>query len=169
MIFFDTETTGLITNEALPLDTQPYIIEVAAMKTDEQGNEIARFESLVNAPVPITPEITKITGIAPEDVLGAPSFASVYFRLAQFFSGETTMVAHNASFDHNMLIFELRRLGKQYQFPYPTTVIDSRIVWRGKLQDWGRAVRGEKYIQRHRAMADVELLRDCYFSGVSQQ
>ena len=34
MIIIDTETTGLIQNEALPLDMQPRILEIGVIKVD---------------------------------------------------------------------------------------------------------------------------------------
>lgn len=39
MIYFDTETTGLIKNAALPLNLQPRIIEIGALK--DNGEELS--------------------------------------------------------------------------------------------------------------------------------
>lgn len=162
MIYFDVETTGLITNEALPLAQQPRIIEIGALKGGE------RFSTLVNPGVPLTPEITKITGLTDADLKRAPTFVEVWADLAEFFLGEREWAAHNARFDQMCLVFELRRCGKDLQFPFPPVILDTRTVWRGKLADWGRAVRGPDYVQLHRAIEDCELLRECHLSGVTK-
>jgi len=165
MIFFDTETTGLITNEALPLPQQPRIIELGALRCDEEGRVLSRFTRLLNPGVALPAVITKITGLTDEDLRDAPTFAEVWPELAAFFRGEEEMLAHNARFDQMMLVFELRRLGKEFQFPYCSVVRDTRERWPGKLADWGRAVRGDNYVQMHRAVDDCELLRECWFKS----
>jgi DNA polymerase-3 subunit epsilon len=166
MIFFDVETTGLIKNEALPTTLQPQIIEIGALKTDDKGNEVAVFETLVNPGVALPKVIIDITGIKDEDFAAASAgpFAEYYGALAEFFRGERTMLAHNARFDQMLLVFELRRIGKEHQFPYCSDVIDTRTVWPGKLQEWAKLVRGPDYVQEHRAVSDCRLLRDCWFS-----
>jgi len=50
MIFFDTETTGLIKNAALKLYHQPHIIEIGAVKKDSAYliADIHEFHTLIN-------------------------------------------------------------------------------------------------------------------------
>jgi DNA polymerase III epsilon subunit-like protein len=163
VIFFDVETTGLITNEALPVNMQPRIIEIAALKTDEAGNEIAKYTTRVNPGVKLEEVITKITGLRDEDLADAPTFARVFNELADFFRGETTMLAHNARFDQMMLVFELQRLDAQWRFPYASNVIDTKQYWQRSLEKWGKSIFGDDLKQTHRAMDDVYLLAQCYF------
>ena len=75
-ILFDTETTDLIHNHAIPLDQQPRIIEIYAMKIQlpadsfgsaEEWQFVDEFESFINPGIPITEEITSITSITNED------------------------------------------------------------------------------------------------------
>lgn len=168
MIFFDVETTDLIHNAAAPLHLQPFIIEIGALKTDIAGVEEERFEALIKplSDKPLDPIITQITGLTDADLKDAPIFIEVYGALWRFFSGETTLLAHNAIFDWQMLQFELRRVAKEFNFCWPREIIDTRTRWPGALQKWGHAVRGEDYVQKHRALEDCLLLRDCWFSGV---
>ena len=167
MIFFDIETTGLIENESLPLTQQPRIIELGALKTDEQGNELASINILIDPGMALPEIITKITGITDADLKGQPKFVEVLPTVIDFFLGEREMLAHNARFDHMLLVFELRRLDKQWQFPFCPRVIDTRTKYQGKLQNWAKMVKGEAHIQTHRAIEDCRLLRDCWFHNLS--
>lgn len=164
MIFFDVETTGLIDNEMLPLKQQPRIIELGALKTNEEGVDIDRINILINPGMPLPAIITKITGLTDADLEGQPSFSEVLPKVAAFFLGEHKMLAHNSRFDLMLLVFELRRLDKQWNFPFCHEVIDTRTRWHGKLADWGKKVKGPDYVQPHRAIGDCELLRDCWFA-----
>ncbi|CAB4170186.1 DnaQ DNA polymerase III, epsilon subunit and related 3'-5' exonucleases [uncultured Caudovirales phage] len=164
MIFFDVETTGLITNEALPLEMQPRIIEIAALKTDDDGNELETFSCRINPGVKLEAIITKITGLTDNDLTDAIKFPAVFNDLAGFFRGETTMLAHNARFDLMMLVFELQRIDAQWKFPFCSNIIDTKQFWERSLEKWAKSFFGEKFTQTHRALDDVMLLRDCYFN-----
>jgi DNA polymerase III epsilon subunit-like protein len=169
MIFFDVETTGLIENEELPLVRQPHIIEIGALRCDDDGKVLDTFSSLVKPPVPLPSIITKITGLVDKDLVDQPLFIEVYGALAEFFLGERVGLAHNARFDQMMLAFELRRVGKEHQFPWPPQLIDTRTRWSGKLANWGKKVKGDGYVQPHRALEDCALLKDCWFSEVGDE
>ena len=67
MIFFDTETTGLIKNKALPLINQPRIIEIGAVK--DTGEELSL---IINPLIKLDPIITKITGLIDKDLESFP-------------------------------------------------------------------------------------------------
>ena len=164
MIFLDTETTGLIKNPLLPLVRQPYIIEIGAINSE--GEE---FSSLIRPPVLIEEVITKITGITNDALKDAPTFAEIFDEFVSFCLGEDTMVAHNMPFDHGMLVFEMRRLGMEYQFPWPRNQIDTidlaKPLYRGKfkkLSDLGRDLCNIEDEQKHRAIDDVKLLIAVY-------
>lgn len=169
MIVFDTETTGLPLTESAPLESQPKIIEIACIKLDHDLKELDRYETLVNPEIPIPANATAVNNITNEDVKDKPPFAGIYNDLCNFFLGENTIYAHNCPFDMNMLNFELRRLGYQYKFPYPTEQMCTVELSRPLLQseDAPRSLRlidlyhhafQEKHDKAHRAMNDVEAL-----------
>jgi DNA polymerase III subunit epsilon len=97
----DVETTG----------TRPgfgdRVTEIAAV-TVHRGRVIDSFESLVNPGIPISPWITRLTGISNSMVADAPRFpeicAAVMARLR-----DTIFVAHNARFDWAFLSMEVER------------------------------------------------------------
>jgi len=164
MIFFDTETTGLIKNASLPLNKQPRIIEIACIK--EPGGET--FQTIFYPGVLLEPIITKITGLTDGDLEDAPVFGEHIPDLCDFFRGEETLVAHNMPFDFQMLLMELQRENAEYKFPWPSKRIDTvqlaKPFYNGrfkKLQFLYEDLVGP-YEQKHRALDDVEMLIKVY-------
>lgn len=166
MILFDTETTGLpVKGEADPAK-QPRIVELAAIKVDEQLRELDRFAVLINPGIPIPADVIPIHGISDEVVKDARSFPHVLkTHILPFWRSEETIVAYNVEFDLEMMLWELRRIGWEYRFPYCWDVIDA-IQWRNgkriKLEAWSKEALGEAWTpQTHRAMGDTERLLAC--------
>jgi len=171
MIFFDTETTGLIKNVALPLSRQPRIIEIGCIKEPAQTHPITMshyFDTTFNPGVKLDPVITKITGLTDEDLKDSPKFYEQLPSLCDFFRGEEAMVAHNMPFDFQMLLFELKRESAEYKFPWPTKHIDT--VELAKPFYNGRFMKLQKLYedlvgpikQTHRAIDDAEMLMKVY-------
>lgn len=165
MILFDTETTGLLLPDVADLKKQPKIIEFAAIKLcDETLKEKGRLDLLINPNEEITPFITKLTGITNEMVLGKPCFADAIGSIVDFFLGERTLVAHNLGFDSSVLRNELKRLGKEFQFPWSpdwVCTVERTFDIRGrrlKLSDAYELSTGKEFKEAHRAMKDVEAL-----------
>lgn len=168
IVIFDTETTGLVQPAPVPLSQQPQIIEFAAIKLNQDLYEIERLEFFVDPGCEIPNNITKITGITNRHVKGQGDFASHLEELQKFFLGVETFVAHNLMFDHDMLSFELQRIDKLTQFPWPinrectvelTTYING---YRLNLNKLHQHCFGEGFEGAHRAMVDVEALARCY-------
>ena len=94
------------TNGSKPEHSQ--IIEVGAVMI-QNGKIIDRFESFVECA--FVPEyISKVTGIVPEDLVGAPSHLEVLMQLRAFLD-DAVFVAHNASFDYGFLNYSFDRFG----------------------------------------------------------
>ncbi len=94
------------TNGSKPETAQ--VIEVGAVMF-QNGKIIDRFESFVECA--FLPEyITKITGITPEDLIGAPTRLSVLTQL-RLFMEDAIFVAHNANFDYGFLNHSFDRFG----------------------------------------------------------
>jgi len=168
MIFFDTETTGLIKNVALPLRQQPRIIEIACIREPAIKSRPNTFQTVFNPGVKLEPIITKITGLTDDELADAPSFSECIPDLADFFRGEETMVAHNMPFDFQMLLMELKRQVMEYKFPWPLHRIDTVTLaqphYNGKFMKLNALY--EDLIgpieQTHRALDDVKMLMKVY-------
>lgn len=151
----DFETTGLSPAQG------DRATEIAIVVL-EGAQVVGRFQSLMNAGVPISPFIESYTGISNEMIRAAPPAAEVMAEAIRFV-GNMPLVAHNASFDQRFWASELARLGRPLR-PGPTmacTLLLSRRLYPeagsyrlGSLAAFhaiapaGRA---------HRAMADAEV------------
>lgn len=167
-IVFDTETTGLTKPLGTPLAKQPQIIEICAIKLNDNLEEIACYETFVNPGKQLDPEITRITGIQDKDVMNAPKFEEIYPGLASFFLGTDILVAHNLPFDRSLLTFELERLEKLRNFPWPIqhicTVNKSMKLegYRQSLANLYKIATGKEHVKAHRARGDVEATIECF-------
>ena len=94
------------TNGSKPGNSQ--VIEIGAVMV-QHGEIIDRLETFVECA--FLPEyITKITGIEPEDLIGAPTRREALTALRGFM-GDAVFVAHNANFDYSFLTASFERFG----------------------------------------------------------
>ncbi|MCL2114389.1 MAG: 3'-5' exonuclease [Streptococcaceae bacterium] len=95
-VVFDFETTGFSAQKN-------EIIQIGAVKYDENDVELARFNQLVkNQRSYVSSEITQLTGIRPADLLSQPVIEQVLPEFLDFIKGHL-LVAHNAPFDISFL------------------------------------------------------------------
>lgn len=94
-VALDLETTGLHPEEG------DEIIEVAAVRFQE-GRAVEEFHTLVNPHRPVPEAIQRLTGISPQELTKAPSFAQVADRVVAFL-GSAPVVGHNLAFDLSFL------------------------------------------------------------------
>lgn len=85
------------------------ILEIAILKIDRDGNELDRFETLIN-PEDGNVGRTDIHGIELSMLHGAPTFDEVSGRILELIQ-DSIVVAHNARFEENFLAFELNEAG----------------------------------------------------------
>ncbi len=95
-VAIDTETSGLTATAE--------IVEVSAVKF-EHFRPVQVFETLCRPYKSISPAATAVNGITNEMVKNAPRFGEIISDLDDFADG-VPLVAHNASFDMNMLARE---------------------------------------------------------------
>ena len=94
------------TNGSKPGTSQ--VIEIGAVMI-QQGKVIDRLETFVECA--FLPEyITKITGIEPTDLMGAPTRREALIKLRHFM-GNAVFTAHNANFDYSFLTASFDRFG----------------------------------------------------------
>ncbi|MCX8010899.1 MAG: exonuclease domain-containing protein, partial [Ignavibacteria bacterium] len=96
----DVETTGLNPRSES-------IIEIALVKI-EKLKIVEKFSTLVNPNRYIPSFITSMTGIRNEDVINAPQFKNISYKVQEFI-GNSIFVAHNANFDYGFLTYEFLR------------------------------------------------------------
>lgn len=133
--------------------------EVAIVLT-ERGRVVDRFQSLMNAGVPVNSFVSQLTGITNAMVKAAPPAEQV-MREAASFVGNAPLVAHNAGFDQRFWRSELAHAGVAAPHPFACTVLLSRRLYPeapahklGVLADWLGLPRSGR---AHRALADAEV------------
>lgn len=147
-VVIDLETTGFDRH----IDA---IIEVAAIRYS-YGQEVSRFQQLVNPHRTLSPEIIGLTGITQDMVDDAPCFDDIGDALLEFL-GDSPIVGHNAiSFDIPFLEYHLRT---ELHNPKADTLPIARRTFPDlpsyKLQNLDKTLELGA-TTAHRAMADVE-------------
>lgn len=169
-ILFDTETTDLMPNSVIALEHRPHIIEFYAMELTMAGDgtwhKTGELEFFCKPPVPISEEITRITGIKPDDVRGAKRFREHADAVAAFFAGKDMAVAHNLSYDHAVVNTEFERLDRDMEWPTEKlcTVEATEHLkgYRLSLSALHEELFGEPFTGAHRARVDVEAMGRCF-------
>ena len=164
-LIFDCETTGLIDSHLLKLDRQSSIIEFYACLADLRDGTVTReLDLLIKPPGEISEKITKITGISTAMVADAPAFRSVAAGVREVIESAPVVIAHNASFDIEMVNLEFERLGEKIRWPRVICSVEASIHIKGFRLSLGalhEELFAEKFTGAHRAKADVAALRRC--------
>lgn len=149
----DTETTGLNPEGG------DRVVELGVVLFDN-GAVSDRWGVLIDPEMPLPADTTRITGIKPEDLVGAPVFSAVSDHFLKLLDGRL-LVAYNATFDRGFLLHELARVGQS--LPSGARWLDPLVLakrlhkGRGKMKLGIVAKRlGIPLEEAHRATADAE-------------
>ncbi len=152
LAFIDVESTG-----AHPVRDR--ITEIAILRV-EDGEVVARWESLVAPGQPIPPLIEEVTGISDAMVADAPPFEALADTVAALLEG-CVFVAHSARFDYGFIRNAFTRIGREFEAPVLCTVKLSRALYPEHHRHGLDALierHGLTCSARHRAMGDVDVL-----------
>jgi DNA polymerase-3 subunit epsilon len=132
------------------------ITDIAILVHD--GNQVIdEFSSLVNPEAPIPEFIVRLTGISDEMVSTAPKFYEIAKQVVEI-TEDCVFVAHNISFDYNIVRNEFKSLGFDYRREHLCTVRASKYVIPGyKSYSLGKISKdlGIEIQNRHRAYGDA--------------
>lgn len=149
----DFETTGLSPARG------DRATEIAAVIL-ERGKVVGRYQSLMNAGVPIPPFIESLTGISNRMIQDAPPVAEVMREVAGFV-GDYPIVAHNAAFDSKFWDAELAGVQRTRTQDFVCSLLLSRRILPdapshklGRLVEFAGLPVAGRY---HRALADAEM------------
>lgn len=122
-VVFDIETTGL---NALPSAGMDRIIELGAVKI-EGGKIGEKFSTFVACPIKVPADITTITGIRDDMLVGAPEIDDVMADFYKFCDG-CALVGHNAAgFDIRFIRYYGEKAGFRFDHPvYDTLLLAQR-------------------------------------------
>ena len=167
-LILDTETTGLIDNHTIKIDKQPEVIEYYGCAVDLVTGNINQELSLLikpSRPSVVTDEITRITGLKYDDLKEAPGFMQVANEIFGQIEKAPAIIAHNLSYDKEMLEIEAERLGRKINWPSPLICTVEQTVhlkgYRLNLSDMHEMLFGVRFDGAHRAKVDVQALTKC--------
>lgn len=163
-LVFDTETTNLMGNIALPDHKKPHIMEFFGLYLT--GNIDVAHGWLINPTVLISEDAERITGINAGMLRNAPIFGAVADDIVKLIESSDRVVAHNLSFDMDMIDTELRRIDRKVNWPKDKVcTVEATEHFTGKrlnLGDLHKYLFGEPFEGAHRAEVDVRALTRCY-------
>lgn len=149
-VVVDIETTG--GNNSYNRITEIGMVKLVA------GEEVERFQTLINPQRRIPANITRLTGISDEMVQNAPVFAQVADIIAAF-TEDAVFVAHNVNFDYGFIKQEFARLERDFRHPKMCTVREMRRTHPG-LPSYSLANLTKHFEiemeQHHRALSDAK-------------
>ncbi|BFT31926.1 hypothetical protein D210916BOD24_31020 [Alteromonas sp. D210916BOD_24] len=149
-VVVDIETTG--GNSDYHRITEIGMVKLVA------GEEVGRYQTLLNPERRIPANITRLTGISDDMVVDAPLFSEVAKDIAAF-TEDAVFVAHNVNFDYGFIKQEFARLGGVFKRPKMCTVREMRRAYPG-LPSYSLAnltqYFGIAMEQHHRALSDAK-------------
>jgi DNA polymerase III epsilon subunit-like protein len=108
----------------------------------------------------------RITGIRTADVAGLPPLADFWPDVKDVMAAADRLVAHNLTYDLQVLRFEAERLGDDLPVPDDLLcTVEATIHYRGFRLSLTRLYEhlfGETFVDAHRAKSDVMALMRCY-------
>ena len=185
LLFFDTETTGLI-NFKLPIDheDQPRLVQLAAILTDEVGNELSSINLIVK-PIDyngntfeIPKNVSDIHGITTEIALKVGVYRTDVVKIFYSMKNQVDLsIAHNASYDAFIMKSELTKRDTcwiEEKYEYFCTMKASTDIFKivknaggkykfPKLQEAYQLAFGKEFENAHNALADVRATKELYF------
>lgn len=187
ILVFDVETTGLLPkNSRLPEDC-PYITQLSYIVWDMNlQTAVEMYDTYISVPeeVAIAPIITELTGVTRQllNLRGIP-IEHALRRFCRAYNEATVVVAHNLSFDKDMILVEMSRNG--IQFPLFTNQLQANTyctmrattifcdLWNvtkngARLRKWPKLVElyqklfDETPENLHNSMMDTAVALRCY-------
>ena len=172
-VIFDTETTGLVANHTIKIDQQAEIIEFYGAMVDlENGAVLDTLHHFIKPKKALSnvpnfgdkKTITQITGITNEMLADKPPFAKVANEIEQFLTFLPFVIAHNVSFDTEMIDLEMERLKRKITWPRQICTVESTSHIKGarlSLTKLHEHLFGQPFPDAHRADKDTGALIRC--------
>lgn len=124
ILIFDTETTGLLPKgpEANHIKNYPYITQLSYIVYDtEKKQEIYRFNSYINIDqnIPLSDVVKELTGVTREKLDAGVDMLTALTTFYKYYATCSTIIAHNISFDRQMMLVEMERHREAIQINHP--------------------------------------------------
>lgn len=164
LVVLDFETNGLSPHKG------GRAIEIGAIRVEnKQAGE--SFQSLMNPGLPVSAFIESYTGISSKMVAAAPPCEDVMEQFFEFI-GDAPLVAHNASFDTQILDSEFWYIGRRRRNPVACSMLAARRLFpqapNHKLGTLVRYCGIEHDGVFHRALADARMTAQLWIAMEKQ-
>jgi len=164
-VLLDTETTDLTFNRTKKIDQQPHVYEFYGCLFDFESQTIQEeVDTLIKVPIKIPEKSKKITGIDDDMLKDAPVFKDVAPRIKKLIESAPLVVAHNMSFDREILDIEFERIGETIQWPKVLCTVEATVHLKGfrlSLTALHDILFAKPFPEAHRAKHDVAALTRC--------
>lgn len=179
-LIFDTETTDLVRSRALPLDKQPHVVEYFGLELcssetlDPEGKVIGRdwhedghYQTFINPGIPMPAKAAEITGYNDAFLADKPRISKqIVLPIKQQIERCDIYVAHNLSYDHQMLGFTFARVEEEVSWQgQKICTVEKTMHLRGfrlNLTKLHELLFDEAFEGAHGAEADVRALARCF-------
>lgn len=168
-LILDTETTDLLGPRQLKLESQPHITEFYGQVVVISGNQwttIRELEFRCRPGGPISAEASRITGLTNLMLEAEPPFRAFWHEIVDLMGDADVVVAHNLSFDLQMLEVEATRIDQKVPWPErKVCTIEATEYLKGfrlDLNSLHEYLFKEPFAGAHRAKVDVQALTRCY-------
>lgn len=183
LFFFDTETTGLVDFKlAHDHSSQPYLVQLAALLTDDDGTERASMSVLVRPDGWTIPdEASAVHGITTDiAVANGVALRTALTAFRALLENADTVIGHNVGFDVAVINAARHRAGAQPGDYWPEKMFctmrtatpvckilhadprhDQDYKW-PRLNEAYRHFFGQELEGAHDALVDVRACRDVY-------
>lgn len=166
---FDTETTGLISNRIIKIDRQAEVIEFYASRIDLSTGKVNKIYNTLIRPThfPMNDYVLKTTHtkITNEMLKDAPTFKEVSNDILNVIENSPMIVAHNLSFDMEIIDIEFERLNQKVKWPMRRVcTVEATMYLKGfrlSLTKLHSLLFNEEFENAHRAESDVLALSRC--------
>ena len=178
ILFFDTETTGLVNFKAPSSDpSQPRLVQIGMIVCEDSGEEVFQFGAIIKPDgFEIPAKASEVHGITNLKAKLSGIGLGIVLPIFSYWMGRCELqVCHNFKFDKAVMESELVRVGFGYlNALYFCTMQEmtgvcklrqatsNRFKW-PKLQEAYKFIFGRNFDKAHDALADVRACKELYF------
>ena len=183
LLFFDTETTGLADFNMPPgHESQPHLVQLAALLTEDDGTERASVNLIIKPTVPIPKQASDVHGITDEVAAAAGVHPGAGFGVLNAMAKcADLLVAHNITFDLIVMqalgyrlnrVEDAEKLGNIFNFctmKTATPIVQIPSPYRAGEYKWPRLEECMRHFFKedlegaHDALVDVRACKRIYF------
>jgi len=168
-LLMDCETTGLLLNMTVAEAHRPRMLEFYGAVMDFVDGSMQVVEELDTLVKPVyqideAGKAAEVTGITNAMLADAPRIEEVMPRVRDIVERSPMVIAHNASFDREIVDIEADRLKMNIAWPRLICTVEQTQHLKGhrlSLGDLHDLLLGERFSGAHRARADVMALARC--------